>query len=77
MRITGRTSLLALVDTRKADLGLSDAEICRRAGISPNAIYNVRMYPKRLFNLTTALALIEALECSLEATALTPSACAE
>lgn len=64
-KITGRTSLLQLIERRRDEMGITEAEICRRAGVSPNAIYNIRAYPSRLFNLRTAIALVEALDMEL------------
>ena len=66
-QITGRTSLYNLIERRRDELGISEAEICRRAGISPNAIYNIRTYPKRSFRLETVVALVEALGLKLVA----------
>lgn len=64
MIITGRTSLLALIDREKAAQGLSDAEL------SPPLLYNLRSKGRWSINLTTALALLNTLGFDLTATSL-------
>lgn len=55
--LEGRTSLLSMIE----DCPLSDAEICRRAGVGTNTISNLRTYPKRSLMWPTVRALIEAM----------------
>ena len=43
--LSTRSDLLSLVAGVKADTGVSDAELCRRAGLSPNALYMLRRQP--------------------------------
>lgn len=61
MILSGRTSLLALIDREKSAQRLSDAEICRRAGLGPNTLGNLRAYPNRSTHMTTLVALVNAL----------------
>lgn len=58
VEIEGKSSLLALI----AACPLSEAEICRRAGVSPNTITNMRKEPRRDLRWSTARAIIEAMD---------------
>jgi len=68
MIITGRTSLLALIDREKAAQGLSDAELCRRAGVGSNTLSNLRHQPKRSLYAVNVIALVNAMGFDLVAT---------
>ncbi len=68
MIISGRTSLLALIDREKAAQGLSDAEICRRAGVGSNTLSNLRHQPGRSLQSVNLIALVNALGFDLAAT---------
>lgn len=65
--IGGRSSLLSFIDARQAAEGLSDAELCRRAGMGPNILYNLRKYPSRNLMAPTLIALVNALGYDLVA----------
>lgn len=65
--ITGSSSLRALIDREKAAQKLSDAEICRRAGMNTNIMGNLRAYPRRRTQSATMIALVNALGYKLVA----------
>lgn len=67
MILSGRTSLLALIDAEKLRQGLSDAELLRRAGLAPNVLTNFRKNTRRGLMFNTTLALINALGLVLSA----------
>lgn len=60
LKLDTRSDLLDLIAAAKAQLRISDAELCRRAGLSPNAICNLRAYPKRNLQWPSVVALTQA-----------------
>lgn len=55
-------SIDVFVRQRSAQLGLSLAELCRRAGISRQTLYELERLPQKLPSLTTVVALAQALD---------------
>ena len=72
MIISGRTSLLALIDREVARQRISQAELCRRSGVGSNTLCNLRRGRSKNLNMATALALVNALGFDLVATLETP-----
>ena len=65
--ISGRTSLLNFIEEQKRVQGLSDAEVCRRAGMGQNVLGNLRCYPDRSTTTKTLIALVNAMGYELVA----------
>lgn len=66
MRLATRTDLLTIIDATKAATSISDSDLCRRAGLSVNAICNLRTMPKRSMQMNSVVALVEACGYRLE-----------
>lgn len=61
MKIDSKTALFELIIDECNSQNLSEIQLCKRAGVSLNTIYNLRRYPRRSINLTTAMALVQTL----------------
>lgn len=70
MIISGRTSLLALIDRELARQRISQSELCRRSDVGVNTLCNLRSRHSK--NMSTTLALVNALGFDLLAVPTAP-----